>query len=109
MLTELCGQIEKIAFTNEENGFTIARVKVHGSHGLVTVVGTMMAPMAGEILEMRGEWSTHPKFGEQIKILDYKTKVPVTVYGIRKYLGSGMIKSIPIPIYCRNSDTFNYL
>jgi exodeoxyribonuclease V alpha subunit len=73
------------------------------------MVGTMMAPMAGDILEMPGKWSTHPKFGEQIKILEYKTKAPVTVYGIHKYLGSGMIKSIPIPIYRRDFNTFNYL
>jgi exodeoxyribonuclease V alpha subunit len=106
MLTELCGQIEKITFTNEENGFTIARVKVRGSHGLVTVVGTMMSPMVGEILEMRGEWSTHPNFGEQFKVLEYKTKVPVTTYGIRKYLGSGMIKGLGPVMAGRIVDRF---
>ena len=106
MLTELAGQIENITFTNEENGFTIARVKVRGSRGLVTVVGTMMAPMVGEILEMRGEWSTHPKFGEQFKVLEYKTKVPVTVYGIRKYLGSGMIKGLGPVMAGRIVDRF---
>ena len=106
MLTELSGQIEKITFTNEENGFTIARVKVDGSRGVVTVIGTMMAPMAGEILEMRGEWSTHPKFGEQFKILEYKTKVPVTLYGIRKYLGCGMIKGLGPVMAGRIVDKF---
>ena len=106
MLTELCGQIEKITFTNEENGFTIARVKVSESRGLVTVVGTLMAPMVGEILEMRGEWSTHPNFGEQFKVLEYKTKVPVTVYGIRKYLGSGMIKGLGPVMAGRIVDRF---
>ena len=39
MLTELSGQIERITYTNEENGFTIARVKVHGQQDLITVVG----------------------------------------------------------------------
>ena len=106
MPTNLSGQIEKIAFTNEENGFTIARVKVQGSRGLVTVIGTMMAPMAGEILEMRGEWTTHPTFGEQFKVLEYKTKVPVTVYGIRKYLGSGMIKGLGPVMAGRIVDRF---
>jgi exodeoxyribonuclease V alpha subunit len=106
MPTNLCGQIEKITFTNEENGFTIARVNLRGSRGVVTVIGTMMAPMAGEILEMRGEWSTHPKFGEQFKILEYKTKVPVTVYGIRKYLGCGMIKGLGPVMAGRIVDRF---
>ncbi len=62
MLTDLSGQIERITFTNEENGFTIAKVKVQGQRDLVTVVGNLMAPMPGEIIEMQGEWANHPKF-----------------------------------------------
>ena len=94
MLTDLSGQIERITYNNEENGFTIARVKVHGRRDLVTVVGNLMAPTPGEILNMRGEWSNHPKFGEQFKVVAYQTKVPATVYGIEKYLGSGLIKGL---------------
>ncbi|MDH3878948.1 MAG: hypothetical protein OET18_13975, partial [Desulfobacterales bacterium] len=60
MLTDLSGQIERITFTNEENGFTIAKVKVQGKRDLVTVVGNLMAPMPGEIIDMRGEWARHP-------------------------------------------------
>ena len=106
MATDLSGQVERITFTNEENGFTIARVKVRGRHEPVTVVGTMMSLMVGEILEMRGEWSTHPKFGEQFKVFEYKTKVPATVYGIRKYLGSGMIKGLGPVMAGRIVDRF---
>ncbi|GAF88738.1 unnamed protein product, partial [marine sediment metagenome] len=94
MLTDLSGQIERITFTNEENGFTIAKVKVQGKRDLVTVVGSLMSPMPGEILEMRGEWAHHPKFGEQFKVVQFKTTVPATVYGIQKYLGSGLIKGL---------------
>lgn len=94
MPTDLSGQIERITFFNEDNGFTIARVKVTGRSDLVTVVGNLMAPTPGEILEMKGEWTLHPKFGEQFKVVDYKTTVPATVYGIKKYLGSGLIKGL---------------
>ena len=94
MLADLQGQIERITYTNEENGFTIARVKVYGQRDLVTVVGNLMAPNPGEILKMRGEWANHPKYGEQFKIVQYKTAVPASVYGIQKYLGSGLIKGI---------------
>jgi len=94
MLSDLSGQIERITYTNEENGFTIARVKVYGQRDLVTVVGNLMAPTPGEILKMRGEWANHPKFGEQFKVVHYETKVPATVYGIEKYLGSGLIKGL---------------
>jgi exodeoxyribonuclease V alpha subunit len=94
MLSELSGQIERITYTNEENGFTIARIKVNGQRDLVTVVGNLMAPTPGEILNMWGEWVNHPKFGEQFKVVEYKTAVPATVYGIKKYLGSGLIKGL---------------
>ena len=106
MPTTLSGQIERITFTNEETGFTIARVKVAGRHEPVTVVGTLMAPMPGEILDMDGEWSNHPRFGRQFKVRDYKTRVPATVYGIRKYLGSGMIKGLGPVMAGRIVDKF---
>ncbi len=94
MLIDLQGQIERITYTNDENGFTIAKVKVYGRHDLVTVIGNLMAPTPGEILKMRGEWINHPKYGEQFKIVQCKTAVPASVYGIQKYLGSGLIKGI---------------
>ena len=94
MLTDLQGQIERITYTNEETGYTIAKVKVYGRLDLVTVVGNFMAPMPGEILKMQGEWANHPKFGEQFKVAHYKSLTPASVAGIEKYLGSGLIKGI---------------
>ena len=94
MLTELSGQIERITYTNEENGYTIARVKVYGQRDLITVVGYLMSPAPGEVLSLKGEWINHPKFGEQFKVVEYKTAVPATVFGIKKYLGSGLIKGL---------------
>jgi exodeoxyribonuclease V alpha subunit len=94
MTEDLSGQIERITYTNEENGFTIAKVKVEGLRDTVTVVGNLMAPAPGEVLSMEGEWINHPKFGRQFKIIRFTTTVPATVYGIRKYLGSGLIKGI---------------
>ncbi|MGA8180282.1 MAG: ATP-dependent RecD-like DNA helicase [Desulfobacterales bacterium] len=94
MEIELSGQIEKITFTNEDNGYTIARVQIDGRPDLVTVVGYLMSPTPGEMLNMRGEWVTHPKFGEQFKVMEYKTAIPVTIFGIQRYLGSGLIKGL---------------
>jgi exodeoxyribonuclease V alpha subunit len=101
MEIELSGQIEKITFTNEENGYTIARIKIDGRPDLVTVVGYLMSPTPGEMLNMRGEWVTHPKFGEQFKVTEYKTAIPATIFGIQKYLGSGLIKGLGPVIACR--------
>ena len=93
-LVDLQGQIERVTYTNDENGYTIAKLKVYGQRDLVTIVGNLMAPTPGEILRMRGEWANHPKYGEQFKIVQYKSMVPASVYGIEKYLGSGLIKGI---------------
>ncbi|MBQ2516104.1 MAG: ATP-dependent RecD-like DNA helicase, partial [Desulfovibrio sp.] len=61
---------------------------------LVAVVGAIVDPQPGSILKMAGEWTTHPRFGEQFRVVFYETAVPATVYGIEKYLGSGLIKGI---------------
>ena len=94
MLTELTGQIERITYSNEENGFTVVRLKAFGQKELVTVVGNFLAPIPGAILKMKGEWINHARHGEQFKVVNYKTEVPATVYGIKKYLGSGLIRGI---------------
>ncbi|MFO7986839.1 MAG: helix-hairpin-helix domain-containing protein, partial [Desulfatiglandaceae bacterium] len=93
-LVDLQGQIERVIYTNEESGYTIARLKVYGQRDLVTIVGNLMAPMPGEIIKMRGEWTNHPRYGEQFRIIHYKTSIPASVFGIQKYLGSGLIKGI---------------
>ncbi len=98
---ELSGQIEHITYFNEENGFTIAKVKVEGRRDPVTVRGTLMGPLPGEVLTMQGEWTHHPKYGEQFRVVDYRTAVPASVYGIQKYLGSGLIKGIGPVMACR--------
>ncbi|MFO7963817.1 MAG: ATP-dependent RecD-like DNA helicase [Desulfobacterales bacterium] len=94
MQIRLSGQIDRITYTNEENGFTIAKVKVAGRRDSVTVVGNLLSPSPGEILEMEGIWTCHPRFGEQFKIVRCKTRMPATISGIKKYLGSGLIKGI---------------
>ncbi|MGA1868709.1 MAG: ATP-dependent RecD-like DNA helicase [bacterium] len=94
MLQKLCGQIERVTYVNEENGYTVAKLKVTGERDLVTVVGTVSHINAGEVLEITGEWAHHPKFGPQFKIAEHRVTLPSSVYGIQKYLGSGLIKGI---------------
>ena len=94
MLIEIKGQIERITYHNEENSYTIAKMKIGGRQDLVTAVGNLLSVSAGEVLKLKGEWHNHPKFGEQFKIISYESVVPATVKGIEKYLGSGLIKGI---------------
>jgi exodeoxyribonuclease V alpha subunit len=92
--TELEGQIEKVTYSNEETGYTVATISVSGYRDPVVIVGRIMAPMPGEIISAKGVWVNHPRFGRQFKVEEYAKKVPATVVGIKKYLSSGLIKGI---------------
>ena len=91
---DLNGQIERITYSNEENGYTIAKMKTQGRGGLVTIVGTLFGVSPGEVLQVSGYWDSHPRYGEQFKVVSFRSLLPATTKGIEKYLGSGMIKGI---------------
>ncbi|AUS79486.1 ATP-dependent RecD-like DNA helicase [Actinoalloteichus sp. AHMU CJ021] len=86
--------LERITFANEETGYTVARVDTGRGGELVTVVGALLGAQPGEALRMRGRWGSHPQYGRQFHVEDYSTVLPATVQGIRRYLGSGLIKGI---------------
>jgi exodeoxyribonuclease V alpha subunit len=91
---EVTGQIERITYVNEDTGYTVAKVVISGNPEPVTVVGNLLALSPGEVLEMKGVWETHPKFGRQFRILEHRTRAPASVHGMERYLGSGLIKGI---------------
>ena len=87
--------LERITYANEETGFTIARVATERSGpDLLTVVGPLLGAQVGESLRLTGRWGSHPRFGKQFQVDSYTTVLPATIQGIRRYLGSGMIKGI---------------
>ncbi|TCO60475.1 SF1B family DNA helicase RecD2 [Actinocrispum wychmicini] len=86
--------LERITYANEDTGYTVARVDTGRSGELVTVVGALLGAQPGESIRMRGRWGSHPQYGKQFHVDDYTTVLPATVQGIRRYLGSGLIKGI---------------
>ncbi len=94
MLIELKGYIERLTYYSEETGFAVVKVKVKGERELVTVVGSLVKPAAGTVLDMCGSFIEHAKFGRQFKVDSFKVSVPATENGIEKYLGSGLIDGI---------------
>ena len=93
-MDRLQGIVERITFQNEDSGYTVARFLPEGAREVVTVVGNTLSLTAGECISVEGEWATHARFGRQFKIASYKKEYPSTVHGMRKYLGSGLIKGI---------------
>ncbi|CAM5227671.1 ATP-dependent RecD-like DNA helicase OS=Streptomyces alboniger OX=132473 GN=recD2 PE=3 SV=1 [Streptomyces alboniger] len=94
-LATLEGVLERITYANEENGYTVARVDTgRGGGDLLTVVGALLGAQVGESLRMEGRWGSHPQYGKQFTVENYTTLLPATVQGIRRYLGSGLVKGI---------------
>ncbi|MCG7524628.1 ATP-dependent RecD-like DNA helicase [Streptomyces sp. OfavH-34-F] len=94
-LAVLEGVLERITYANEENGYTVARVDTgRGGGDLLTVVGALLGAQPGESLRMEGRWGSHAQYGKQFVVENYTTILPATIQGIRRYLGSGLIKGI---------------
>ncbi|MGW6269773.1 SF1B family DNA helicase RecD2 [Streptomyces sp. NPDC055060] len=94
-LATLEGVLERITYANEENGYTVARVDTgRGAGDLLTVVGALLGAQVGESLRMEGRWGSHAQYGKQFTVENYTTVLPATIQGIRRYLGSGLIKGI---------------
>lgn len=93
-LARLEGQVERVTYTNEETGYTVAKVRTQAALEPVTIVGDLLALTPGEVLVMKGTWKRHPKFGDQFRVSSHRTVLPASISGIKKYLGSGLIKGI---------------
>lgn len=94
------GVVERITFQSPETGYTVLRFKASRHNDLVTVVGILMDVVVGTNLEINGVWKVDRKYGQQFEAHTWQEVMPATVYGIEKYLGSGLIKGIG-PKYAR--------
>jgi exodeoxyribonuclease V alpha subunit len=97
--SSLTGVVERIIFLNEENHYTIAEFRPDGGGAAekpepVTIVGALPGVECGETLHLSGEWTRTANYGDQFKIASFKSELPASVYGIRKYLGSGLVPGI---------------
>lgn len=91
----LRGAIERITFRNEQNGYTVAKLRPDaGKRPPVTVVGSLPEVHPGQTISLSGWWTDNAKYGRQFKVINYQTVYPATVEGVRRYLGSGLIKGI---------------
>lgn len=109
----LSGSVEIITYQNPENGYTILRLKPDSSlkqyadnSGNVTIVGNLPDCNTGEHLTLQGEWKKHSEFGMQFAVTQCQTDYPSTLEGLRRYLGSGLIKGIGPRLANRIVDTF---
>lgn len=86
--------IEHITYQNQENGYSVMKVKVKDYSDLVTLVGNLLDVPVGAVLLCDGDWKVDKKYGRQFVCETWEEVMPATVYGIEKYLGSGLVKGI---------------
>ena len=88
------GVVDKITYLNEENGYSVARLKVPRQKQLVTVAGHLPGIVVGEGLRVEGSWSNHAQYGRQFTVARYQTASPGTPAALKRYLSSGLLKGV---------------
>ncbi len=79
-------------FRNPENGWSV--VTVRSGRSELTVVGSLPELSSGEQAVFSGEWIEHRTYGRQFSCRACELKVPTTLLGIERYLGSGLIHGV---------------
>ena len=92
--------VERITYQNPENGYSIMKVKVKDYSDLVTLVGSLLDVPVGSVLLCDGDWKVDKRYGSQFVVQTWEEVMPATLYGMEKYLGSGLVKGIG-PKYAR--------
>lgn len=86
------GVVETVLFRNAENGYIVLDLNANDS--MITVVGELGDLEEGERLSLDGEFTSHPKFGEQFRAYYCERTLPADALNIQRYLSSGAIKGI---------------
>jgi exodeoxyribonuclease V alpha subunit len=94
LFERLTGTVERVTFHNEENGFSVLRVKVTGRKEPVTLVGHIHAIVAGEKIDAEGQWNTDKMHGLQFKAETITAREPSARDAIARFLASGLISGV---------------
>ncbi|MBP3277375.1 MAG: ATP-dependent RecD-like DNA helicase [Butyrivibrio sp.] len=86
--------VERITYQNPENGYSVLKCRVKDYSDLVPVIGNLLDANVGSVLLVEGNWKVDTKYGKQFLAENWEETLPATVYGMEKYLGSGLIKGV---------------
>ena len=86
------GYISSVIYRNKDNLYTVFEICDEGE--LITCTGFPPAVSEGESVELEGEVVTHPVYGEQFKVSEYRVVQPEGTQAVYRYLASGAIKGI---------------
>ena len=111
-MEKLAGYVEHIIYRNTDNGYTVLNL-VSGEDE-ITCVGIFSTIAEGENIEATGDYTDHPTYGTQFKVVSFEEKAPEDQEAIERYLGSGAIKGIGLAMAARivrrfKEDTFRII
>ena len=86
--------VERITYQNTENGYSVLKVRIKNYTDLVPLIGNLFDVNVGSVLLVEGNWKVDAKYGREFIADSWEETMPATVYGIEKYLGSGLIKGV---------------
>ena len=86
------GYISSVIYRNKDNLYTVFEICDEGE--LITCTGFPPAVSEGESVELEGEMVTHPVYGEQFEVSEYRVVQPEGTQAVYRYLASGAIKGI---------------
>ncbi len=105
-LEKISGTIENFLFQSPDTGFTVFKLRPQqaaakfnklsqsNSAQLILARGYLANLQPGQDVTLQGEWVTHSKFGRQFNVTNCTAILPTSILGLKKYLGSGLIKGI---------------
>ena len=88
------GTVEDIVYRNDQNGWTVASIKLDGDRRRISAVGIMPFLSTGEHAIFDGDLTEHREYGKQIKVASYEATRPETKSGVERFLASGLIKGV---------------
>lgn len=97
-MDSIFGYIDRITFQNTDTGFTVAHLQERGRPDPTCIVGILPPVRPGETVRCFGTWKHHLVHGRQFEVTECRIEAPADILGIKKYLGSGLIKGIG-PVY----------
>ena len=124
------GYVERIIYTNSENGHTIMDVSLSSEETAriqkecaeysddigtnLVCVGALYLINAGEYVVFNGDFTVHQTYGLQFKVTSYEETQPEDMDAMERYLGSGAIKGVGPALAARivrhfKMDTFRVI
>lgn len=102
----LVGVVDHIVFSNEETGFTVAQILESSKTKKACIIGVMPDIQPGETVCCEGDWKNHSSHGKQFEVKQFSIQPPQNLFGLQKYLESGIIKGIGKKYAKKIVDTF---